>query len=356
MRVVANIPTELVQEVREAVERGDYESPEEFLEQALRTQLELETGGDEPVMSFSEAVQGEQAAEPEQATLGKTETATGTEETDPETTSSPDLSDLSHTGDEFEIETVSPPANERIDRGPLWGQYNRIFPMKVTLRRLALVLQEEDLRGVPYEEFRNETARVARAYGLRLVEADEEMGRGRGEKFSAAFPTGDKVERSLERFETHFVGQMDSSGSLTGAPPTLKFLNVHPDAREFGITEAGREFAQLENPLLDNGLNRDKSLSESERRYYIGYVADEHPAEYGAMQAVVEAILEGVNRPDPLSERVGQLTDEWSEAQASTVRSGLIGRMYELGLVTRERVGARGIGYEVTDRAKDEFL
>lgn len=350
MRVVAEIPPELVDEIRSAVKRGNYESPEEFLQQALRTQLEIESGEQEKLMSFSEAVQTQETSEDGQASLNQM--------------SSPKLSEPSQDRTSFEklpvrdfdVVTIDPPELERIDTGPLWGQYNRLFPVKLTLRRLAIVLDETNSRGVPYQQFRDDTAKVAREYGFRLEEIDQERDRGRGEKFSAALPTGDKVDRSLDRFRTHFVGQMDSSGDLTGAPPNLQLVDIDNDTNEFGITQAGLEFAQIENPILDDGLRSDSPLSDAERQFYLAHVASEHPAESRAMKIVAEAILDGIDRPDPLSERVGELSEDWTAAQANTIRSGLIGRMHELGLVSRERVGSRGIGYTLTERGRQELI
>lgn len=350
MRVVVDIPADLVDDIRAAIRSGDYESPEEFLEQALRTQLELESDDRGTLVSFSDAVGAGSSAEADRATAHEgSSTGTTTSPTDRSR-----LEDLSLR--DIDVATVDPPAADRIDTGPLWGQYNRIFPMKLTVRRLAVVLDETQSGAAPYQQFREETAQVARAYGLRLEEVDDDRGRGRGEKFSAAFPTGDKIDRSLERFKTHFVGQLDSSGNLTGAPPNLKFVDVDPETREFGLTHAGLAFARTENPILDEGLESDEPLSEAERRFYLDHVTNEHPAEAEAMHVVATAIANGINRPEPLSERVGELSDDWTAQQASTIRSGLIGRMHELGLVSRRRVGARGVGYDLTERGCAELL
>lgn len=350
MRVVVEIPPDLVDDIRSAVGSGNYESPDEFLEQALRTQLELESGQQETLQTFNDAIADGVDSGDDRKTIQERSNSRPPQSDEDEAK----LEDLSLR--DFDVETVPPPSPDRIDRGPLWGQYNRIFPMKLVVRRLAIVLHETGEVGAPYEEFREETATVARAYGFRLEEADEKLERGRGEKFSAAFPTGDKVERSLDRFETHFVGQLDQSGNLTGALPNLQFVDVDAESETFGLTSAGSTFAQIENPLLDEDIESESSLSRAERRFYLNHVASEHEAEAEAMQVVAEAIANGINRPDPLSERVGELSDDWSTAQASTIRSGLVGRMYELGLVTRKRVGSRGVGYELTELGASELL
>lgn len=350
MRVVVEIPTELVDQIRSAIKQGNYAGPEEFLGQALHTQLRLESDEQQTLTSFSEAVQPRDQ-EFEQNSFR--ETVAG-RQTRSASDGDSELEDLSVR--DFDVLTVDPPSPSRIDTGPLWGQYNRILPMKVSVRRLAIELDLVTTEEVAYDKFRDETAAVARAYGLQLKEIDEEAGRRRGEKFSAGFPTGHKIESSLNRFKTHFVGQIASTGSLTGSLPNLQFVNIAPSTQEFGLSNAGLNFARIENPVLDEDLRSENPLSEPERRFYLDHVDSELHAEYNAMEVVAEAIAEGINRPDPLSERVAELSEDWSSAQASTIRSGLIGRMNELGLVCRKRVGKRGVGYELSVDGEGELL
>ena len=323
--MVVDIPDELVARVRTAVADGSYDDPEQFLELALRNQLEMEESEQSSLPSFGEAVGG---GRPEQQKLLTAAHATESEvkeANDPDT--SDHLEDLSWRS--FEVQTVAPPDESRLDDGPLWGQYNR---------------------------FREETAATAREYGLRLEEIDDLQDRGRGEKLSSALPTSDKKDRSLERFKTHFVGQLETSGELTGAAPDLRFVDIHPDEKTFGLTDAGLEFASIRNPLLDEGIEAEQSLSAEEREFYVKHVRSSVTEEYEAMQFLADAVMEGINRPTSLTEKVAELNDNWSESQAKTVRSGLVSRMVELGLLSRHRVGARGTGYDVTDEGRESLL
>ena len=294
MRVVVEIPPDLVDRIRTVLRQGGYEDPEEFLQQALRTQVELEEGGDQPVQSFEDAISSGKKLEDATTALAPPET----EKPKPGRTL-PHPEDLSSR--EFDVNLVNPPAESRIECGPLWGQYNRIFPAKLVVRRLALVLDRESKSRLSYRQFRTETAQTARTYGLRLKEVDDKKGRGRGKKLAAALPTGEKAERSLERFKTHFVGQIDSGGDLTGMTTALKFLDISEGDREFGLTEFGRKFAELENPLLDDSLDVDRSLSDTERQFYLAHTEREHPAEYNAMVTIAYAIegeIESTRRPE----------------------------------------------------------
>jgi len=115
------------------------------------------------------------------------------------------------------------------------------------------------------------------------------------------------------------------------------------------------EFADIVNPVLDKDSGADEPLSHEEREFYMSHVREVLPAEFEAMIHTANSVHKGDNRPTSLSERVAELNEDWSDAQASTNRSGLVSRMYELGLVDRHRVGQRGVGYDLTDKGH-EFL
>lgn len=121
---------------------------------------------------------------------------------------------------------------------------------------------------------------------------------------------------------------------------------------KIGLTNAGRRFASMHNPLLDDGLSADEALSQDEVEFLVSFSREELPAEYEAMLTIARAIEEEQNRPTQLTERVTKLNQDWTDAQAKTIRSGLVSRMYEMGMVERHRVGQRGTGYELTLRGE----
>lgn len=351
MKLVVDLPEPLVGRIKDAVDDGGYENPREFVTTAIENQLELEESDEEQFKTLDEAIADINA---------------DTDEQEPD----PDPDDLGTDGlgqREYDaVPTVAPPDEDRLASGPLWGQYNRVFPVKLVVRRLANVLhkQNEDGTSTPrdslewldFVQFSEETAQLARNYGLQIKEYDEQHSRGRGEKLSAGLPTGENAQKSVGRFQTHFIGKAKQGGSLGGAAPHLLFVDISDeDVGRIGVTEAGLEFAELYNPLLDKGPAAGEPLSADERAFYVEHVRDELGEEFDAMTTLVEAIKDGVNRPDALTERVAEMNDDWSESQASTIRSGLVSRMHELGLITRERVGQRGIAYRLTSEGK-EFL
>ncbi|MFC7007775.1 hypothetical protein [Halalkalicoccus salilacus] len=351
MKLVINIPDSLVGRIKQVVDDEGYENPQEFVTTAIENQLELEESDVEGFKTLDEAVAELDAGAPE-------------------TSDEPglDLDDVGTDGlsqrEYHTVPTVTPPDEDRLPTGPLWGQYNKIFPTKLVVRRLANVIQEQnedktstpqdDIQWIDLDQFRKQTGELARNYGLQIKKYDKEQSRGRGEKLSAGLPTGEDTEKSVGRFQTHFVGRPKQDGSLAGAAPSLLFIDItNEDVGRIGITEAGLTFAKLYNPLLDMGPDADEPLSADERDSYMDHVRENLPAEHEAMVTAANAIADGRDRPDELTDRIAQLSWSWSESKANTIRSGIVSRMHELGLLERERVGQRGIAYSLTKTGEE---
>lgn len=356
MKLVVDLPKSLVADIRDSVDQGGYEDARDFVETAIENQLELEAERtSDDVITLDEAIDhldaDPQPADDELAAQ-KTISESSTTQSTPSAQSTPkDQEPTEPTYDE--IRPLDPPAENRVSAGPLWGQYNRIFPVKFVIRELALAVTRADQPDegpwtTSFDAFQTDVAEAARDFGDELMRADERHSRKRGEKFVAGFPTGDDKEKSIDRFQSHFVATLDTNGNISGAPAVLRYINIDPDRREIGLTEAGIAFAALDNPLLDGDFDTETTLSDTERSEYLDHVKATLPAEFEAMQHAARAISSGTNRPTSLTEAVAELDPDWSNAQASTTRSGLVSRMYELGLVTRSRVGQRGIAYELT--------
>ncbi len=371
MKLIVDFPPELIDSIREHVADGEYADVQSFLTTALENQVQLEQGGagEEPIPLVEALARSEGATKPgersiqnQHSTREQVVAASAGREKSQSFFNAASPTPLGMMLDSTEnITVVEPPDRARIDPGPLWGQYNRLFPVKLVVRGLATELQiggaqeeetEVDPRAHqwrPFDQFSNDMARTARQFGQKLARLDEEHNRRRGERFATGLPTGDDAEKSMERFRTHFLGYLEQSGDLSGCAPCLRLVDIQRNPYRIGLTEAGLEFAELQNPLIDT--DPTQAISESERTWYLNYVKSEVPDEYEAMQLVVDSIDDGDNRPKSLTESVRTLDESWSEAQASTVRSGLVGRMTELCLIESTRVGRRGVEYHLTDTA-----
>lgn len=358
VKLVIDLPDSLIGRIKEAIQSGGYENAREFVSTAIENQLELEEDGGEEFKTLDEAIEDLDDSKPESPDQKEEQEAKQEDDED----SKDVLTDGLGQREYDVVPTVSPPDAERLDDGPLWGQYNRVFPAKLVVRRLANIVQEQNKSGsaagnglqwIELDHFQDDAAQLARNYGLTIQEYDQKKSRGQGEKVASGLPTGDDAEKSKDRFETHFIGYSDRNQNLTGAPAHLHFVDISDeDVARIGITEAGLTFAELYNPLLDDGPDADEALSPDERSFYMQHTKDTLPDEYAAMVKTAQAIREGNKRPTSLTEHIAKLNTDWSQSQANTMRSGLVSRMYEIGLVSRERVGQRGIAYNLTKKGE----
>jgi hypothetical protein len=139
-----------------------------------------------------------------------------------------------------------------------------------------------------------------------------------------------------------------SDMSLLGMMPELKLVNTAPGNEgkaRIGLTHFGRQFALLQNPVLD--LNKPIALSETEINFLLNHIADNLPAEF-------EHIKKGTQSRSELNSVLKQYYSryhkgmQWSNTVVNTMRSGLISRLKELGLVRREKKG-KNVSYFITN-------
>jgi hypothetical protein len=236
----------------------------------------------------------------------------------------------------------------------LWGQYYRFLPVKVGVRVLLNMYTEylPDLR-----DFTDKVTNVALSFRYRLAKLDRTDRRTFGELLSASFPTHD--EKSVKRFVNHYMLYLRTSDmALLGMMPELKLINVKSDEHgkvRIGLSNFGSKFALLENPAID--LNKPESLSGDEINFLINHIADNLPAEYEHMICALTAIEEGKKTRHELNAVLKEYylkyrkNTEWSDTVVNTMRSGLISRLNELGLVKREKLG-KNVRYHMTDAGK----
>ncbi len=329
MRAIIELPEYLVREARKLIDEGRYSDLSSFIVASIENQLTLEK---------SDIERGTVLVEDIREWKGKGRPSL-----------SPKISDGQR--DYSGVQSVEYPEwKGRGEEHWLWGQINKILPIKFATRLLA---NEVSITGeLPLlEKFRNKAAAEARTFGLSLQEVDETEEHAWGEQLSTAFPISDKVDRALARFGSQFVGYVRGDGEISGALVELKFGNVigrDRDAR-IGLTRAGLKFAQLANPVLDE-RDYSRPLSEAEIDFYLDHIARRVPWEAAAFKVILRIINDGITGREEVNREISKrLAVKWTAAQVNTERAGTMARMFQLGLLDRERDGIR-VDYRVTDR------
>jgi Arc/MetJ-type ribon-helix-helix transcriptional regulator len=329
MRYIIDISPQLAEQLGGIVSSGKYRTVQDFVKVAVENQLYLESKGSQELGLVSEL------STPKDSEMKRSSRD-----------STSDVLRLPHALSQ--IKTIAVSGVERPKY--LWGQYNRFLPVKVVTRVAANLLAERDSETVPLAELQEVAAEAARQFGKVVERSDRLAGRKRGTILSAGLPVGKEEEKAKARFKTQFVGSIVKN-RMEGASPALKFIEMKRDSSRSawaGITDFGLKFASLSNPVLDN--NRSESpFSHEEVGYLLDHIWKEVPQEANLMQYILERVKEGIATPEELNQKLhyDRLRD-WKHNEVITMRAGLVSRLSELGLLTRQKFGVN-VKYLLTD-------
>ena len=325
MKIIADLPEKLISQVRDLIYRGRYSSISSFLLTATENQLALET-------------------------TSKDDSYTSQVISDKDNNTS-NLRQFPHPTDDINVLKTPPQKDyENIWDLWLWGQINRVLPIKFATRYLAIITSSKgelpELR-----EFGERVSQSARNFGNQLIIQDKRLDIPRDKKLSTGFPTGDNSEKSQDRYMSQFVGYRKSDGEKTGALFDLKFANLLETDNErikIGLTSEGKSFSELNNPVIDN-KNYSSSLSKQEIHYYLNHIKRNIPGEVSLLKLILTYISRGIVKRDDMNNTLKKFVEgsNWSEGLVSTQRSGAISRMYELGLIAKEKIGLE-VRYQIT--------
>jgi hypothetical protein len=328
--------------------KGAYDSVENFVEVAILNQIQLEKEGiSEVAGNRAPATQEMAESEPRSKRGHKLPTQTLKLFSLPEDTSLPVLH--------------SQPITERAKNSPLWGQINRLGPAKFVLRLLGkqIILSGSD--RIDLKRFSAEVAEAAtliRAY----IEKQDKTQRIRGEGLHVAFPKKDP--RSQQRFINFYVGKFSGGKSTDGVLTGLSLARIdqaEDGSITIGLTEAGRQFACMHSPLIDDFVLEETQVespfSPQEVEFMLTHIKSFRPGDYEFLISVLNSVQEGDNTPTSLHPRVSKFLKGMnfvgtvSEKVVNTMQIGAIGRLVEMRLLDIKK-DAQKSTYKVTDEGK----
>ncbi len=339
MRYLIDLPRNVIEEIRKILNEKDYGNINEFILTAIENQLALESSEiiDEDLFS---------------STMRIPKHPKKIEEKIKEI----NYSDLLDVNNLIKIKVYDPPQKSDLEypnipyaNDWLWGQINRIFPVKVALRVL-LKMQNENDNSVKLNDYLNYASEVANKLGTRLNNIDNEMQRKRDEKVSIALPIGG-TEKTISRYKNHFlIFQRTKDRVLDGALARLKFANINIDGF-IRLTEKGLEFAKLLNPIIDENLYSNISLSQDEKVFYIKYIKENVIEELNPFRTILTLISKGYTEVTAMNNEIKKIKPKWTDATITTQRAGTLGRLFELGLVEKMKKGVN-VTYKTTNKSK----
>lgn len=240
----------------------------------------------------------------------------------------------------------------------IWSFYNRFFPIKVVARALAIAVTSQ--KWIPLSDFQNDGVKFAEIYSDKLKEYEEDHKIPRNKKLSTGLPmpkaevrgfTGDKYDKknakyiaSKERFQDQFIGRfVKRDHKFFGACYEMGLMSVKVENNivYVSLTDLGRDFALLENPVLDND-QANKIFNEDE----ILFIKQKLIPRFKLEQIIIDKILHKLESTPLRTEGIDEIfqseinnyfdnEDESAKLldSANAYRVATMGRLTELGLV-----------------------
>src|SRR6266702_689695 len=334
MKYVVDISPELAEEMNRQIKSGKYRTPQDFMLAAIQNQAYLETIDGNSTVTVSS---GERSEAPPSHFSPIVSKALGAR--------------LLLPVDAARVKTVPVGTTDRSTY--LWGQYNRLFPVKIVVRVATNLANEHGSDYMPLAELYEKSSDIARELGRYIQRKDKLMGRKRGAIISAGLPVGRRVDKSVARFKNQFVGYLGKDW-LEGAAPTLKFIDITRNDKNIalvGITDFGLKFSTLSNPLIDRD-DYAAPFSDQEVDFLLDHIATELTGEAKMIQLIFSSVKGGNATPDDLSGTMKSYNQKWTANEIVSMRVGVVSRMSEMGLLSRRKDGVR-VTYELTNRGEN---
>jgi hypothetical protein len=375
--LAVNLSDTLADQIKPLVEKGLYKSFETFLEIAAFNQLALERGA-----SPAEIVEKghRRVRHAEGSDNGAERSMKMKAKPEPEKTkSSPRQAQrplarvvveevavteedyaaafkrLAANGVKLDTLVVTHPDQDHLSHERVFGQVNRLLPLKLACRWLAVSAATEG-KWPKYDAISDRLGDDAGIVGSLLEKWDVDNDRKRDEQLATGLPRkGNSASR--DRFLTQFLGRITRGGEVyPGAVCQYQLARFEDSA--VMLTEQGLAFSNLENPVIDKKDSKTTAtLAPAESEFLARQVLRWVPAERDDMRLVFQAVAAGKVTPADLSAAVrSRFPAEWSDSVFSTHLSGLIARLSDLRLMKRVWQG-RNVNYELGDRTQvKEFI
>ena len=245
----------------------------------------------------------------------------------------------------------------------LWGQFSRFLPIKVSLRILAAAYRDKNPgEYVTIDDWFSYVFEFGISIRSYLKNLDKEHKNPRGEQLASGFPKWDEGGKSLNRFVNHFCASQYNDETIVGFPSHLGLISVEgtsgADFSEWrvALTQAGLDYISLKNPVIDE-KSPTTSMSQDEAEFMMNRIEEGLPSSWGFLKFVLSSIAQGNSTPSTLSTEISRVygrgtSRNWNEKQVPTYRTGAIGLLGDMGLISRSWK-YRSVIYSVTEKGME---
>jgi hypothetical protein len=239
----------------------------------------------------------------------------------------------------------------------IFGQVNRLFPLKIACRLLAVrVFSRIGSEWPAFAAVTDQLGDDAAKLGTLLEQWDAAAGRKRDDQMATGLPRrGNSASR--DRFISQFLGRVTRGGEAQPGAACHYQLAAFQGER-IALTHRGLAFALLKNRILDTGDKAaSETLSQEEADFLTQQILDWVPREREDMRTVLSAIIGGNSTPGDLIRSVHvRFPRKWTQSMVMTHVSGLVARLADLRLLRRQWQG-RNVRYELCEQQRlDAFL
>ena len=254
-----------------------------------------------------------------------------------------------------------PTATYGYDGHPLlFKMYSRFLPVRITMAVLANMLYESGGDHVGLDSLRGAAYDIAEEIGVRLVENEKKNNVGRNKRVSTGLPTkaADDSQAGVEkkahvqkRFKDQYVGRVRRdrvarTGHADGAPAALGLVTMfEKNGRvEVTLTDAGRRFCMLENPVVSGEYAGGGALGDEEAAFILDELLPRLPLEHAFASAAVGA----AERAGPEGATTPELDRVFlKEAKSFAKKHPEAGGRLGLEGLDKEATNARIVGWRV---------
>ncbi len=363
-----NLSATVFEDIKALVERGLYKGLEQFLEIAAFNQLALERGvsaaeivqnGHRSSNSFTKTATSEAAGkratpftdEPSRSRKAgrvRSPEKIGRQVVRVRSTNlpNPEAELLEFRQHLISNGLLTPAPAQTIPRPPgerLWGQVNRLFPLKLATRWVAKNPREAEWAMLG--EISDALADDAANLGSILEALDTRSGRKRDELLATGLPRRGN-QSSRDRFLSQYIARVTRAGEIYPGAICQYSLAAFQGER-LALTEAGLQFAEMPSAILDQAFTEAKAtLNEDERVFLRTHIRASVTGEFHDLRLIVNAVIDGKDTPERLLKATrSEFPAEWSDLMARTQVSGLLARAVDLGLMSRVWDG-RNVNYQ----------
>ena len=228
------------------------------------------------------------------------------------------------------------------ERGELFYMTNRLNPLKVSVRVLANMRMSAGAWPL-LTDFQVKAAWAARHLGEKLKQDDNQKRAARSKRRAMAYPTGPKVEQSLQRFIVSFT--LDTYAEHGGPLQLLNLARIEDDRAV--LTPFGWGLASHRGPLIDG--EEGHLLTEAEMGI-LRHQLQEAPGEGASVAQFLRLVSEAKGVQTMLDEYLDDTLPE-RVADVASWRTGMLGRLRDVALVEVDGEG-KNARIRLTDAAR----